>query len=112
MFYDPAEYRKLLIELDKRGYQIVTHAIGAGAVHAVLDAYAELEKTNGPKTAGFVWSMYSISRRKTCRVLRSFRPLWACNRHFVAEVRRRSLQPVRERRKERGDTQLQQRLAV
>ncbi len=49
MFYDPAEYRKLLIELDKRGYQIVTHAIGAGAVHAVLDAYADLEKTNGSK---------------------------------------------------------------
>jgi len=49
MFYEPAEYRKLLIELDKRGYQIVTHAIGAGAVHAVLDAYADLEKTNGPR---------------------------------------------------------------
>ena len=49
MFYDPAEYRRLLIELDKRGYQIVTHAIGAGAVHAVLDAYADLEKANGPK---------------------------------------------------------------
>jgi len=49
MFYDPAEYRTLLIELDKRGYQIVTHAIGAGAVHAVLDAYADLEKANGPK---------------------------------------------------------------
>jgi predicted amidohydrolase YtcJ len=49
MFYDPAEYGKLLIELDKRGYQIVTHAIGAGAVHAVLDAYRDLEKTNGPK---------------------------------------------------------------
>ncbi|HTS46691.1 MAG TPA: amidohydrolase [Bryobacteraceae bacterium] len=49
MFYEPAEYRRLLIELDKRGYQIVTHAIGAGAVHAVLDAYADLEKTNGPR---------------------------------------------------------------
>jgi predicted amidohydrolase YtcJ len=49
MFYDPAEYRKLIIELDKRGYQIVTHAIGSGAVHAVLEAYADLEKTNGAK---------------------------------------------------------------
>ena len=49
MFYDPAEYRKLIIELDKRGYQIVTHAIGAGAVHMVLDSYEELEKVNGPR---------------------------------------------------------------
>ncbi len=49
MFYDPAEYRKLIIELDKRGYQIVTHAIGSGAVHMVLDSYEELVKTNGPR---------------------------------------------------------------
>jgi len=49
MFYDPAEYKKLIIELDKRGYQIVTHAIGAGAVHMVLDSYEELVKTNGPR---------------------------------------------------------------
>lgn len=49
MFYDPAEYRKLVIELDKRGYQIVTHAIGAEAVHMVLDSYAELQKINGSR---------------------------------------------------------------
>ena len=49
MFYDPAEYKKLVLELDKRGYQIVTHAIGAGATHIVLDTYEALEKTNGPK---------------------------------------------------------------
>lgn len=49
MFYAPADYKKLVIELDKRGFQIVTHAIGADAVHTVLDAYQELEKANGPK---------------------------------------------------------------
>jgi len=49
MFYEPAEYKKLVIELDKRGYQIVTHAIGSDAVHMVLDTYAEVEKTNGPR---------------------------------------------------------------
>ena len=49
MFYDPSDYRKLLIELDKRGYQIVTHAIGSGAIHEVLNAYTDLEKANGPK---------------------------------------------------------------
>ena len=49
LFYEPAEYRKLLTELDKRGYQIVTHAISSQAVHTVLDAYADLEKTNGLK---------------------------------------------------------------
>jgi predicted amidohydrolase YtcJ len=49
MFYDPAEYKKLVLELDKRGYQIVTHAIGAGATHMVLDTYEALETANGVK---------------------------------------------------------------
>ena len=49
MFYDPAEYKHLVLELDKRGYQIVTHAIGAGATRMVLDTYEALEKANGTK---------------------------------------------------------------
>lgn len=49
MFYDPAEYKKLVLELDRRGFQIMTHAIGAGATHMVLDTYEELAKQNGSK---------------------------------------------------------------
>src|SRR4029077_13405721 len=45
--YDPAEYKALVVELDKRGYQIMTHAIGAGPAHMVVDGYEEIEKTNG-----------------------------------------------------------------
>jgi predicted amidohydrolase YtcJ len=48
-WYDPAEYTKIITELDKRGYQIMTHAIGNAANHMVLDAYAQLEELNGPK---------------------------------------------------------------
>jgi predicted amidohydrolase YtcJ len=48
-FYDPADYRKLITELDKRGYQIVTHAIGADAVHMVVDSYEQLEQQDGPR---------------------------------------------------------------
>lgn len=47
--YDPSEYVKLIVELDKRGYDLVTHAIGSIPVHAVLDAYQSLEKLNGPR---------------------------------------------------------------
>jgi predicted amidohydrolase YtcJ len=47
--YGPAEYQKLITELDKRGFGLVTHAIGSVPVHAVLDAYEELEKANGPR---------------------------------------------------------------
>jgi predicted amidohydrolase YtcJ len=49
IFYDTADYRKLISEVDKRGYQIVTHAIGSEAIHMVVDSYDQLEKENGPK---------------------------------------------------------------
>jgi predicted amidohydrolase YtcJ len=47
--YDPAEFKSLVLELDKRGYQIMTHAIGAGPAHMVVDAYEEIERTNGAR---------------------------------------------------------------
>jgi predicted amidohydrolase YtcJ len=47
--YDPAEYRSLVLELDKRGYQIMTHALSQPAVHMVLDAYEEVEKVDGAR---------------------------------------------------------------
>ncbi|MGD1097262.1 MAG: amidohydrolase [Bryobacteraceae bacterium] len=48
-WYEPEDYRKIIMELDKRGYQIMTHAIGNAASHMVLDAYEQLEEMNGPK---------------------------------------------------------------
>lgn len=47
--YDPAEFQSLVLELDQRGYQIMTHAIGAGPAHMVVDAYEAIEKTNGTR---------------------------------------------------------------
>ncbi len=48
-WYEPEDFKKIIIELDKRGYQIMTHAIGNAASHMVLDAYEQLEEMNGPK---------------------------------------------------------------
>jgi predicted amidohydrolase YtcJ len=47
--YEPAEYGKLVLELDKRGYQIMTHALRSDSARMVLDTYEEVEKTNGPR---------------------------------------------------------------
>jgi predicted amidohydrolase YtcJ len=41
------EYKRAVVELDKRGIQIFTHAIGDRAVRLALDAYDEAAKTNG-----------------------------------------------------------------
>jgi predicted amidohydrolase YtcJ len=47
--YTPEEFHRDFLELDKRGYQVMTHAIGDAAVHTTLDAYEEVEKENGPR---------------------------------------------------------------
>src|SRR5262249_18434765 len=49
MLYEPDEYKALVLELDKRGYQIMTHAIGAAPAHMVVDAYEAIEKENGAR---------------------------------------------------------------
>ena len=53
LVYEPAEYKKLVLELDKRGYQVMTHALRGDSAHMVLDTYEEVEKTNGPRDRRF-----------------------------------------------------------
>ncbi len=49
LFWEPAEYREAVTELDKRGLQIFTHAIGDLGVRTVLDAYENAETENHAK---------------------------------------------------------------
>jgi hypothetical protein len=50
LFWDPDKYKSAVAELDKRGLQLFTHAIGDYAVRTALDAYENAEKVN--HTAG------------------------------------------------------------
>ena len=47
--YQPTEYRKLVLELDKRGYQIMTHTYRPDSSRLVVDTYEEVEKINGAR---------------------------------------------------------------
>jgi len=49
LVYRPAEYRALVLELDKRGYQLISHAERRDSIHLALDAYEEAERVNGPR---------------------------------------------------------------
>jgi len=49
LMYQPAEYKKLVLELDKRGFQIMTHNYRTDTAHLVVDVYEEVEKANGPR---------------------------------------------------------------
>ena len=47
LVYVPADYDALVMALDERGYQLMTHALRADSVHMVLDTYERLEKAHG-----------------------------------------------------------------
>jgi predicted amidohydrolase YtcJ len=46
LFWDPKKYEAAVAELDKRGLQLFTHAIGDYGVRTALDAYANAETVN------------------------------------------------------------------
>jgi predicted amidohydrolase YtcJ len=45
--FSPEQIKAAAIEIDRRGLQIAVHAIGDGAVRAVLDAYEAAQQANG-----------------------------------------------------------------
>ena len=50
--YTPQELQRLVTMMDRRGWQVMTHAIGDGAVRMTLDAYEAAAKANPAPAAG------------------------------------------------------------
>lgn len=48
-YYPDEKYFRMLVELDRRGFAVITHAIGDGAVREALDGYETAMKANGPR---------------------------------------------------------------
>jgi len=83
--YEPAEYTKLVTELDKRGYQLMTHATRGDTTQMVLDAYRHLEEANGPRDrrlrmehAFVVWPQ-DVPRFSKLSVIVSMQPFACCS---------------------------------
>jgi predicted amidohydrolase YtcJ len=51
LFWDTEKYNKAVAELDRRGIQVFTHAIGDRAIRSALDAYENAAAVNGTKDA-------------------------------------------------------------
>ncbi len=49
LVYVPQDYEALVMALDQRGYQLMTHALRADSVHMVLDTYEHLQKAHGAR---------------------------------------------------------------
>lgn len=85
LVYDPADYKKLVLELDKRGYQVMTHALRGDSVHMVLDTYEEVAKANGPRDRRFrmehaeIFPPEDLPRFAKLGVVVSTQPSFCCN---------------------------------
>ena len=75
--YEPAEYKKLVMELDKRGYQVMTHALRGDSARMVLDTYEEVEKANGPRDRRFRMEHAEIFPTGRSAALRQSSPCWS-----------------------------------
>ncbi len=85
LMYEPAEYKKLVLELDKRGYQIMTHTYRPDTSRMVVDTYEEVEKINGPRDrrlrvehADFV-AAQDIPRMAKDSLIASMQPTFCCD---------------------------------
>ena len=83
--YRATDYKKLVIELDKRGFQIMTHAYRPDSTHMVVDAYEEAERVNGPRDRRFriehadFLPATDIPRVAKLSVITSMQPSFCCN---------------------------------
>ena len=83
--YEPHEYKRLVLELDKRGFQIMTHAYRPDSTHLVVDAYEEAERANGTHDRRFriehgdFLPAQDIPRVAKLRLLTSMQPSFCCD---------------------------------
>jgi predicted amidohydrolase YtcJ len=83
--YRPAEYKMLVLELDKRGFQIMTHAYRPDSTHLVVDTYEEAERVNGPRDRRFriehgdFLPEADIPRVAKLSVITSMQPSFCCD---------------------------------
>jgi predicted amidohydrolase YtcJ len=82
--YVPADYKKLVLELDKRGYQIMTHAYRPDSTHLVVDTYEEAERVNGPRDRRFriehgdFLPEQDVPRVSALSIITSMQPSFCC----------------------------------
>jgi predicted amidohydrolase YtcJ len=84
LVYKPADYRALVLELDRRGFQLMTHSERSDSMHLVLDAYEQAIRSNGPRDRrlriehNFVIGAEDLPRYAALQVIASSQPMFCC----------------------------------
>ena len=104
LFWEPARYKDAVAELDRRGLQIFTHAIGDRAVRTALDAYEEAAHRNNTHDARpriehiETITAEDIPRFGKLGVIASFQPLHAYPDEDTLDIWARNVGPERAQR--------------
>ena len=104
LFWDPEKYKAAVAELDKRGYQLYTHAIGDYAVRTALDGYEfALQKNKNKDRRNRVEHIETIDRADVPRfaklnVVASMQPLHSYPDSDTLDVWARNIGPDRASR--------------
>jgi len=83
-YYPQSEFTRMVIELDKRGFAVMTHAIGDGSVRETIDAYAAAEAAHGPRDRRWriehieTCSPHDVPRFAQLGVIASMQPYHFC----------------------------------
>jgi hypothetical protein len=84
LFYEPHEYARLVAELDRRGYQIMTHTERDDGLHLILDSYEQAERANGARDRRLriehVFLAYpdDLPRFKQLDIIAAMQPSFCC----------------------------------
>ena len=104
LFWDPEKYSAAVTELDKRGLQLFTHAIGDYGIRTALDAYEHAEQSNSsrdrrPRIEHIETTAASdISRFGKLGVIASMQPLHSYPDDDTLNVWARNIGPQRASR--------------
>jgi predicted amidohydrolase YtcJ len=100
LFWEPAKYKQAVAELDRRGFQLFTHAIGERAVRLALDSYQEGTKRDSRPRIEHIETITAqdIPRFGKLGVIASFQPLHAYPDDDTLKVWLRNAGPEREPR--------------
>ncbi len=85
LVYVPSEYKALVRELDRRGFQLMTHAQRGDSVTLILDAYQDAIRVNGPRDRrlriehDFVVNDADAARFARLAVIAGVQPAFCCS---------------------------------
>ena len=84
LVYSAHDYQDLVMELDSRGFQIMTHALRTDSVHMILDTYERLEQAHGARDRRLriehadVVEAADVPRFAQLKVIADMQPTFCC----------------------------------